>query len=83
MFSRSASLPGLDPTDDVIPLAINDDNLLLRQSSFLVCFYFEEVLDPQKLCDALEAVLSSSREWSYLGGRLRVDPKVSTDFSDG
>ncbi|CAD6586536.1 MAG: hypothetical protein CYPHOPRED_003603 [Cyphobasidiales sp. Tagirdzhanova-0007] len=76
MFSRSASLPGLDPTDDVIPLAINDDNLLLRQSSFLVCFYFEEVLDPQKLCDALEAVLSSSREWSYLGGRLRVDPKT-------
>ncbi|CAD6586530.1 MAG: hypothetical protein CYPHOPRED_003600, partial [Cyphobasidiales sp. Tagirdzhanova-0007] len=76
MFKRSSPLPRVYPTDDVIQLASNDDKWLQRQLSFLACIYFEEVLDPEKLYNALEAVLSSSREWSYLAGRLRLDPKT-------
>ena len=81
MFKRSSPLPRVYPTDDVIQLASNDDKWLQRQLSFLACIYFEEVLDPEKLYNALEAVLSSSREWSYLAGRLRLDPKVRTNSS--
>ena len=79
MFWRGQTAPAVVATDDVFNLTLCDDNMVMRQISFLACFYFDEVLDPSKICDAMEILLSSSREWRYLGGRLRLHNKVNVD----
>lgn len=66
--------------DEVIPLSAMDDRRMYRNVSFLACLYFDQALDHQKLHNALETLLSSSPEWRYLGGRLRLDPKVRYSF---
>ena len=73
--STNTPTPSLVSTDEVIPLTPCDDNPTNRRVSFLTCLYFDEALDAEKLSNALEALLTSSREWRFLGGRLRLDPK--------
>ncbi|KAJ9133731.1 LysR family regulatory protein [Pleurostoma richardsiae] len=69
MFGKSA-VPDTVPTDTIVPLHFFDDAAPWRNFILYSMFVFEDVLDPQKLRDSLEA-LATRDGWRKLGARLR------------
>lgn len=66
------------PTDTVIPLYRLDDTFPNRSLAFEFTMQFDEVLDPDKLADALWRLFEKPG-WRRLGGRLRLNVSVSRD----
>lgn len=69
MFGKS-SAPARVPSDTVVPFRFFDDTPLWRAFILYSTFVFDDVLDPSKLRDSLEA-LAKRDGWRKLGARLR------------
>ncbi|KAI8633244.1 hypothetical protein F5Y19DRAFT_294609 [Xylariaceae sp. FL1651] len=65
--------PPVVPTDEVVPVHLFDDTSTLRRVIMVWMFRFEEVLEPEKLKDALSQ-LFQREGWRKLGGRYRRRP---------
>lgn len=70
MFGAAA--PTKVPTDTVIPFRFFDDTPLWRAFILYSMFVLDDVLDPQKLRESLEALIERDG-WRKLGARLRLD----------
>lgn len=58
------------PGDRVLPLHFFEDSLLVQGNNMAVSLVFNEVLDPEKLRQALEGLVKRPG-WERLGGRLK------------
>lgn len=58
------------PTDEVVPVHLFDDTGTLRRYTLMWTFRFDEVLDADKLGNALSE-LFQMEGWRKLGGRIR------------
>lgn len=65
------------PTDRVLPLHFFEDSLLVQGNNMAVSLVFDEVLDPEKLRQALEGLVKREG-WQRLGGRLRKNVRATT-----
>lgn len=63
-------MPQTDLSDEVVPVHIFDDTSALRPIVLVWLFRFDEVLDPDKLNDALSRLFQMDG-WRKLGGRFR------------
>lgn len=63
-------MPPMVPSDEVVPVHMFDDTSALRGIILVWLFRFDEVLDPDKLNDALSQ-LFQMEGWRKLGGRFR------------
>lgn len=63
-------------SDIVVPLRFFDDTPPLRASILAWTFRFDDVLDHDKLRDALAGLLKIP-SWRYLGARLRLNVRSS------
>ncbi|RYP73398.1 hypothetical protein DL771_003666 [Monosporascus sp. 5C6A] len=70
LFNVPRPLPPVVSTDEVVPVHLFDDTSTLRGVIMVWTFRFEEVLDPEKLNDALSQLLQMEG-WRKLGGRYR------------
>lgn len=64
-------VPETVKSDDVIPVHLFDDSTAARGIVLVWTFRFEDVMNPQKLCDALSELFGMSG-WRRLGGRFRM-----------
>ena len=62
--------PPREPTDDVLPARFFDDSPMVRGIVMRWMVQFDDVLDANKLYDALETLLGMEG-WRRLGGRIR------------
>lgn len=60
------------PGDRVRPLHFFEDSLLVQGNNMAVSLVFNEVLDPEKLRQALEGLVKRPG-WERLGGRLNTN----------
>lgn len=69
LFGRK---PAVEPVkgDRVLPLHFFEDSQLVQGNNMAVSLVFDEVLDPEKLRQALESLVKREG-WEHLGGRLR------------
>lgn len=78
---QSASKAALyNPTDTIVPMHFFDDTPPNRDMALCWTLRFNDVLDGDKLYDALER-LFNREGWRKLGGRLRLNvgsPPLST-----
>lgn len=63
-------------SDEVVPLPVFDDTLLLRTFVLHSMFVFDYVLDPQKLGHALERLACRSG-WQKISARVRRNVRVA------
>ncbi|KAF4625251.1 hypothetical protein G7Y89_g12920 [Cudoniella acicularis] len=77
MFGKSP--PARVPTDTVIPVHFFDDTPLWRAFILYSMFVFDDLLDPQKLRDSLEA-LAQRQGWRKLGARIRRNTKGELEY---
>ncbi|EMD96738.1 hypothetical protein COCC4DRAFT_142432 [Bipolaris maydis ATCC 48331] len=63
------------PTDTVIPMNSHDDRSENKNITVELTLRFDDVLDAQKLADALWKLLEKPR-WKRLGARLRINSKT-------
>jgi hypothetical protein len=70
--SQGAGIPARVDTDKVVPLRFFDDTPPLRASILGWTFRFDDVLDVQKLNDALTRLVNIP-SWRQLGARLRLN----------
>lgn len=71
-FGSKPVPPPRVPTDTVIPLFRLDDTRIMRSMSLEYTMRFDEVLDADKLHDALWKLLEQPG-WKKLGARLRLN----------
>jgi hypothetical protein len=71
LFSKKRIIPEKVPTDDVIPVHYWDDNEVFRWIVVDFALRFDDVLDPEKLRQAL-ARLMEIGNWRKLGARIRL-----------
>ncbi|KAF9776788.1 hypothetical protein IL306_004984 [Fusarium sp. DS 682] len=64
------ALPDIVESDDIIPVHLFDDTATARGIVLVWTFRFEEILNPQKLNDALSELFQMDG-WRRLGGRFR------------
>ncbi|KAK7415701.1 hypothetical protein QQX98_005736 [Neonectria punicea] len=64
--------PATIQTDDVFPVHFFDDTKTYRSMILTWTLRFNDVLDPEKLHDALARLLETG-DWRKLGGRLRLN----------
>lgn len=80
----SKAKPERIPTDTVIPLYDHDDTFANKSMAFELTFHFDEVLDADKLADALWRLVDRPG-WKKLGARLRMNviatARASTIFA--
>ncbi|KAF4421526.1 Acetyltransferase BOT5 [Colletotrichum fructicola] len=74
-FKNSPKPPARMPSGDVIPLHHFDDNSILRRIVVNFMLKFDDVLDPGKLRQALERLVTREDGWRKLTGRLRLNKK--------
>lgn len=77
IFSRKPATPATVPTDEIIPLYFWDNQQYARGVVLDCTFRFDDVMDTEKICLALERLLEIG-EWRKLGARLRLN--VSKNF---
>lgn len=65
------ALPSTDSQDVVYPLFMLDDTKTLRGIVVTWTLRFNDVLDPEKLQNALKRLLDIG-DWRKIGGRLRM-----------
>ena len=75
MFRKSAA-PARVLTGTVIPLHFFDDTPLWRNFILYSLFVFDDVLDPNKLRDTLEAMIQREG-WRKMGARIRSNVRTS------
>lgn len=64
-------VPETFKSDDVIPVHLFDDSAAARGIVLVWTFRFEDVLNPQKLRDALSELFSMNG-WRKLSGKFRM-----------
>lgn len=69
-MSNRPKAPERVPTDVVVPVGFFDDTIIFRTFVLYTLFVFDDVLDPQRLRDSLERLVSRPG-WNKLGARLR------------
>ena len=69
-FFAKKTVPPPVPTDRVVPLHFFEGSPLVQGNNMFVSLTFEDVLDPEKLRNALEGLVQRPG-WQRLGGRLR------------
>lgn len=67
------------PSDRVVPLHFFENSLLVQGNNMAVPLVFDEVLDPQKLRDALEGLVKREG-WQRLGGRLKKNVRQKSIY---
>ncbi|KAF4341518.1 hypothetical protein FBEOM_4563 [Fusarium beomiforme] len=67
------ALPDIVKSDDIIPVHLFDDTAAARGIVLVWTFRFGEILNPQKLNDALSELFQMDG-WRRLGGRFRQRP---------
>ncbi|EUC41978.1 hypothetical protein COCMIDRAFT_8384 [Bipolaris oryzae ATCC 44560] len=72
VFGQQQHGPERIPTDIVIPLNSRDDRMEHRNIALELTMRFDDVLDAQRLADALWKLLEKPR-WRKLGARLRLN----------
>jgi hypothetical protein len=72
MFSKKEERPQppVNPTDEVFPVHLFDDSAAARGIFAVWQFKFDDVLDPDKLNEALSQLFQMDG-WRKLGGRFR------------
>ncbi|KAF2964405.1 hypothetical protein GQX73_g9178 [Xylaria multiplex] len=70
--------PPAVPTDTIVPMHHMDDNSINRSMVVMFMMRFDDVLDPEKLKDSLEKLLSRD-DWRKLGARIRLNEKGKLD----
>ncbi|KAI6086110.1 hypothetical protein F4821DRAFT_278694 [Hypoxylon rubiginosum] len=73
-MSKRPKAPPRVPTDTVVPVGFFDDTIIFRTFVLYTLFVFDDVLDPQKLRNSLERLVSRPG-WNKLGARLRKNEK--------
>ncbi|PTB44799.1 uncharacterized protein TrAFT101_000270 [Trichoderma asperellum] len=73
------SAPPVVPTDEVVPVHLFDDTATLRRYTLMWTFRFDDVLDADKLGNALSE-LFQMEGWRKLGGRIRRRPDGSAEI---
>jgi hypothetical protein len=73
-------MPETVKSDNVIPVHLFDDSAAARGIVLVWTFRFEDILNPQKLRDALSELLGMDG-WRRLSGRFRMQVCWSEDFS--
>ncbi|KAF5522580.1 Acetyltransferase BOT5 [Colletotrichum aenigma] len=73
--------PNRIASDDVIPLHYFDDNPILRKIVVNFMLNFDDVLDPEKLQQALERLVTREDGWCRLTARLRLNVRTLFIFS--
>lgn len=68
--------PPIVASDKVVPLNEFDDNDVFRSIVLNLMLRFDDALDPEKLCIALEKLLNRDG-WRKLGARLRLNVGIS------
>jgi hypothetical protein len=76
LFSKKHLKPEQLPTDIVIPLHYFDDNDVFRAIIVDFSLYFDDVLDHEKLRQALVRLMEIGN-WKKLGARLRINVLMS------
>ncbi|KAI1110651.1 hypothetical protein F5Y14DRAFT_428313 [Nemania sp. NC0429] len=66
-------------TDTVVPMHHQDDTSINRSMVLIFMMRFDDVLDPRKLKDSLEKLLSRD-DWRKLGARIRLNEKGKLDY---
>jgi hypothetical protein len=64
-------MPDTVKSDDVIPVHLFDDSAAARGIVLVWTFRFEDILNPQKLHDALSELFGMDG-WRRLSGRFRM-----------
>ncbi|PGH15074.1 hypothetical protein AJ80_05699 [Polytolypa hystricis UAMH7299] len=85
LFGRK---PAVEPvvSDRVLPLHFFENSLLVQGNNMAVSLVFDNVLDPEKLRQALEGLVKREG-WQRLGGRLRknasgnIEWHIPTEFT--
>lgn len=75
IFGRAA--PAHVATDKVIPLSFLDNSPLLTRIVLYNLMVFDDVLDPEKLRDALDRLVQRPG-WGKMGARLRYNVSFFT-----
>ena len=83
LFGRKPAAAGRESTDKVVPLHFFENSLLVQENNMAVSLVFDDVLDPEKLRQSLEALIRRDG-WQRLGGRLvkNVRPQRHTHIHD-
>lgn len=71
LFASKQTAPPPVATDRVIPFRFNDDHVYTRGLCLDISLRFDDVLDPEKLREALDILLNKDG-WRKLGARLRL-----------
>ncbi|KAH0435756.1 hypothetical protein CcaCcLH18_04710 [Colletotrichum camelliae] len=79
-FKSTPNTPGWVPSDDVIPLHHFDDNPILRKIVVNFMLKFDDVLDPERLREALERVVTREDGWRKLTARLRLNEHGKLEY---
>jgi hypothetical protein len=74
-------MPETVKSDDVIPVHLFDDSAAARGIVLVWTFRFEDILNPQKLRDALSGLFGMDG-WRRLSGRFRMQVCWSKIFLD-
>lgn len=61
--------------DRVLPLHFFEDSLLVQGNNMAVSLVFDDILDPEKLRQALEELVKRPG-WERLGGRLKKNVRL-------
>ncbi|KAI6511026.1 hypothetical protein MCOR13_000712 [Pyricularia oryzae] len=72
LFGGAKSAPVPLPGDRVVPMNSLDDNALVHNTTLVVSFVFDALLDPEKLRDSLESLIKRDG-WQKLGARIRYN----------
>lgn len=81
-FKSTPNTPARVASDDVIPLHHFDDNPILRKIVVNFMLRFDDVLDPQKLRQALERLVTREDGWRKLTARLRLNVRTLLSSSN-
>lgn len=80
LFGGAKSAPVPLPGDRVVPMNSLDDNALVHNTTLVVSFVFDALLDPEKLRDSLESLIKRDG-WQKLGARIRYNVRdMHTSF---
>lgn len=75
LFSSSRQTPETVPGDRIIPVSFWDDQDYARGMSLDITLTFNDVLDPERLRDALDTILKK-KGWEKFGSRLRKNVRL-------
>ena len=77
MFKRQPPTPVQD-SDEIVPVHVFDDLSGYRKTLLMWTFQFNDVLDADKLHEALCELIEKGENWRKLGGRLRLNVCMSS-----